>query len=62
LENWNPATAIYWFSPFVYRMLGLIMGHGRRCNALLNRIAVGLVSVLGGAAPALVPARFRVDG
>jgi Asp-tRNA(Asn)/Glu-tRNA(Gln) amidotransferase A subunit family amidase len=54
LEIRNPATAIYWLSPFVYRMLDLIMGHGRRHTALIKcaALAVGFVSAVSAAAPA----------
>jgi len=41
LENRKPATAIYWLSPFPYRMLDLAMGHSRRQTALIKHAALG---------------------
>jgi hypothetical protein len=54
LEIRNRATAKYWLSPFLYRMLDLTMGHGRRCTAIMKQAAVaaGFVFAFGGAASA----------
>jgi aspartyl-tRNA(Asn)/glutamyl-tRNA(Gln) amidotransferase subunit A len=60
LEIPKPATAIYWLSPFVYRMLGRAMKHSRQGKVAIRHaaLAAAVVSALGG--PAL--AQERVPG
>jgi hypothetical protein len=58
LEIPKPATAIYWLSPFVYRMLGRAMKPSRPGKAANRRaaLAAAVVAALGGPAPAQEPA------
>jgi hypothetical protein len=52
LEIPKPATAIYWLSPFVYRMLGRAMKPSRHSKAAKRRAALAAAVVaLGGPAP-----------
>jgi hypothetical protein len=54
LEIPKPATAIYWLSPFVYRMFGRAMKHSRQGKIAIRHtaLAAAVVSTLGGPAPA----------
>jgi amidase len=52
LEIPKSATAIYWLSPFLYRMLDLAMGHSRQRNAVIRQsvLAAAVVAASAGTA------------